>query len=343
MFEERQLTREPVSCSVPVTMATASFGSMATKITKWTREKGGRKDFVDATRRSHQALTYHLTENETNKMKELARCDKTRESEGKEGKIEAKEDAVIRRRIEKLRAQLHSFSVGETNKVSVEKSPSEGGDAPTRSLKELKEEAKKRKDLLRTARSYIPPTAQPITPKQRGQRIHTKVLAGRAVQVREKQERIREREEYDSKWAERVIENHEKYEDDKWREKLERIEKKEKLKKDLDEQCVELARRRKTAWANLVDVRKDIELSDQLHEKHQQHWKTESNKAKLQYREKARQEIQDINDRKLQEALRDEELKAEDLRYSAFKRAYARRVKQRILDKMHGRRPTTQV
>ncbi|XP_066946976.1 golgin subfamily A member 6-like protein 22 [Macrobrachium rosenbergii] len=327
-------------------MATASFGSMATKITKWTREKGGRKDFVDATRRSHQPLTYHLSEHETNKMKELARYDKTRESEGKEDKIEAKEDAVIRKRIEKLRAQLHSFSVGEvflfSNKVSVEKTPSEG-DAPPKSLKELKEEAKKRKDLLRTARSYIPPTAQPITPKQRGQRIHTKVLAGRAVQVREKQERIREREEYDAKWAERVIENHERYEDDKWREKLERIEKKEKLKKDLDEQCVELARRRKTARANLVDVRKDIELSDQLHERHQQHWKTESNKAKLQYREKALKEIQDINDRKLQEAIREEELKAEDLRYSAFKRAYARRVKQRILDKMHGRRPTTQV
>ncbi|XP_068250144.1 tropomyosin alpha-1 chain-like [Palaemon carinicauda] len=325
-------------------MATASFGCMATKITKWTREKGGRKDFVDATRRSHQPLAYHLSEHEKNKMKELARNEKSKEKDGEDRKILAKEDAVIRKRIEKLRAQLHNFSVGElqNNKVSAEKSPSEG-DAPKKSFSELKEEAERRKDLLRTARAYIPPTTQPITPKQRGQRIHTKVLAGRAVQVQEKKERIRDKEEYDAKWAERVIQNQEQYEEDKWREKLEKIEKKEKLKKDLDKQCVERAGQRVAVRNKLVDIRKDIELSDQLHERHQQHWKMESNKVKLQNREKALKEIQDINDRKLQEAIREEEMKEEDLRYSAFKRAYARRVKQRILDKMHGKRPTIQI
>lgn len=94
---------------------------MATKITKWTREKGSAKDFVDATRRSHQPLAHHLTLHHTAKLRELARRETTEGKREKqqqqqqqvEEERESREDAVVRRRIEWLRAQLHEVTLGD--------------------------------------------------------------------------------------------------------------------------------------------------------------------------------------------------------------------------------------
>lgn len=98
-------------------MATASpQTNMATKITKWTRERGGRKDFVDATRRSHQKLKIHLKGQDAHQMRELARYEKKHADasyQEMEMKLEAREDVVIRRRIEQLRAQLHDVTLQE--------------------------------------------------------------------------------------------------------------------------------------------------------------------------------------------------------------------------------------
>lgn len=92
---------------------------MTTKITKWTRERGGRKDFVDATRQSHQKLKVHLNGQEVDQMRELARYEKKKADENYQEmgeRLEAREDAVIRRRIEQLRAQLHDVTVEEVKK-----------------------------------------------------------------------------------------------------------------------------------------------------------------------------------------------------------------------------------
>lgn len=61
-------------------------------------------------------------------------------------------------------------------------------------------------------------------------------------------------------------------------------------------------------------------------------------REKQRKRRELLKEIEKVGEVKLQEALKDEELKEADLHYSTVKRAYARRIKQRIIDKMHGKK-----
>ena len=82
---------------------------MATAITKWTREKGGRKDFVDSTRRSHQPLRVILSSSDAARMREMAGLGREEAGKG----MEEREDVMVRRRIEKLRALLHDVNLEE--------------------------------------------------------------------------------------------------------------------------------------------------------------------------------------------------------------------------------------
>lgn len=65
----------------------------------------------------------------------------------------------------------------------------------------------------------------------------------------------------------------------------------------------------------------------------------QAEEEKQRKRDTALREIEEIRRYKLSEAAREDQLRDEDLRYSAFRRAYARRVKQRVLDKMQGKKP----
>lgn len=59
------------------------------------------------------------------------------------------------------------------------------------------------------------------------------MLQERAVQVKEKKGRIKEKKEDDDMWGEIVAKNHELYQDDLWREKFAKIENRDRLKDDL--------------------------------------------------------------------------------------------------------------
>ena len=47
-------------------------GAMSTQISKWTRQKGFRKDFVDPTRPTHQPLRVFLSQADLGRLKDLA-------------------------------------------------------------------------------------------------------------------------------------------------------------------------------------------------------------------------------------------------------------------------------
>ena len=107
---------------------------MATKLTKWTPGKKCDKDYADPVRRGHQKLPFKLQPLEGRQMKNLASTedkDKTSRLEEKEvisssekdsklydqpwrRRIEFREshdEAVLRKRLERLRAQLHSVNI----------------------------------------------------------------------------------------------------------------------------------------------------------------------------------------------------------------------------------------
>ncbi|KAG7170318.1 trichohyalin-like [Homarus americanus] len=316
---------------------------MATKITKWTRERGGRKDFVDPTRRSHQRLKIHLTGQDTVKMRELAKWKEKDNSENKqerEEKREDREDRVIRKRIEKLRAQLHDVTLHEEKQQRRESRQQEREEVPRRGVEELRREADKGKAALVRVRTYIPTVPAPTTPKQRARTIHAKVLEQRAVQVKEKRERVRQRQEDDDYWAKVVIKNQERFKDDQWYEHLQKIEKKDKLRKELDRLCEEREARRAEERAELQRLRQEVEVSDQVYLHYHQHLDRQAAQEKIRKREELLNQIEKVRTTRQQEAMKEDEQKEGDLRYSAVRRAYARRIKQRILDKMQGKRTT---
>ncbi|XP_069994890.1 apical junction molecule [Penaeus vannamei] len=328
-------------------MVTASLSVMATRISKWTRERGGRKDFVDPTRKSHQPLKIHLSEIETRKLRGLATAEgREEEPRGKERTFEGKEDSVMRRRIEKLRAELHGFALEEghprpASQTGIKGDEEEAGKAQIkrRTVEELQKEAAERRRTLRRVRSYIPPKVIPTTPKERGRKIHAKMLQERAVQVKEKKGRIKEKKEDDDMWGEIVAKNHELYQDDLWREKFAKIENRDRLKDDLAKLCAERQARDAAEQAERVRMRQNIEGSDQVFHLYRMHMHRQAEEEKRRKRDAALREIEGIRRCKLSEAAQEDRLRDEDLRYSAFRRAYARRVKQRVLDKMQGKRP----
>ena len=61
------------------------------------------------------------------------------------------------------------------------------------------------------------------------------VLKTLPVQVKERQERRRQRQEEDAVWAQRVRQNQRIFEEDLERERREKEQKKDKIKKDLDQ------------------------------------------------------------------------------------------------------------
>ncbi|XP_037794150.1 stress response protein NST1-like [Penaeus monodon] len=327
-------------------MVTASPSIMATRISKWTRERGGRKDFVDPTRKSHQPLKIHLSEIETRKLRDLATKRKEEETRNKEITLEGKEESVMRRRIEKLRAELHGFALDEDQPrpasdrggKGVEKDAGEG-QIKRKTVEELRREAAQRNRILNRVRRYIPPKVVPTTPKERGRKIHAKMLQERAVQMKEKKSRIKEKKENDDMWGEIVARNHELFQDDLWREQFEKIENRDRLKDDLAKLCAERQARDAAEQAERVRMRQNIEGSDQVFHQYRMHVHRQAEEEKQRKRDTALREIEEIRRYKLSEAAREDQLRDEDLRYSAFRRAYARRVKQRVLDKMQGKKP----
>ncbi|XP_071524433.1 uncharacterized protein [Panulirus ornatus] len=211
-------------------------------------------------------------------------------------------------------------------------------ETPSRSVEELRLEADGRQKVLARVRTYIRATPAPTTPDQRAQTIHAKVVEERAVQVREKAERVRQKEEEEAKWARVVLKNRQQFEEDQRRERHLKTEKKERLRKELDVLCQEREERRAEERARLQRLRQDAESSDQAYLLYHQHLATVAAQEKLRKRDELLNEIEKVKATKLQEALKEEEEREADLRYSAVKRAYARRVKQRILDKMKGKK-----
>ncbi|XP_047494029.1 uncharacterized protein LOC125042440 [Penaeus chinensis] len=140
-------------------------------------------------------------------------------------------------------------------------------------------------------------------------------------------------------WGVIVAKNHELYQDDLWREKFEKIENRDRLKDDLAKLCVERQARDAAEQAERVRLRQNIEGSDQVFHQYRMHMHRQAEEEKQRKRDVALREIEEIRRDKLLEAAREDQLRDEDLRYSAFRRAYARRVKQRVLDKMQGKRP----
>ncbi|XP_042890928.1 stress response protein nst1-like [Penaeus japonicus] len=322
---------------------------MATRITKWTRERGGRKDFADPTRKSHKPLKIHLSEFETKKLRELATAEEREEERRNEERTYVgKEESVMRKRIEKLRAELHGFGLDEKQSGPASEkggrggegeSESKGGQPKKKTAEELQREAAERKKVLNRVRRYIPPKVVPTTPKERSRTIHAKMLQERAVQMKEKKNRIRERKENEDKWGEIVKVNHENYQDDLWREKFSKIENRDRLKDDLDKLCAERRARDAAEEEERVRMRQNIEGSDLVHHQYRIHMHNKAEEEKQRKRDAALREIDAIRRYKLSEAAQEDQLRDEDLRYSAFRRAYARRVKQRVLDKMQGKRP----
>ncbi|KAK8387495.1 hypothetical protein O3P69_018202 [Scylla paramamosain] len=303
---------------------------MATTITKWTREKGGRKDFVDPTRRSHQRLRVVLSSSDAARMREMAeRC---REEAGR--RLEDREDVMVRRRIERLRALLHDVTLEKEEKKH---SPLHSR-VDSKSVEDLREEAVSRSRALGKVRKYLPPPAAPITPQERGERIHAQVLKALPVQVKERQERRRQRREEDAMWAQRVRQNQRLFEEDLERERREKEQKKEKVKKDLDQLCKERAGLRQEESDLILRRRQELERSHQVYHRYQQHQDAQAAKEKERKREELLKEIEKVKAERLKEAVREEQLREEQLRYSAVKRAFARHVKQKTLDKMQGKR-----
>ncbi|XP_053637437.2 uncharacterized protein [Cherax quadricarinatus] len=318
---------------------------MATKVTKWTRERGGRKDFADPTRRSHQRLQINITGLDAAMMRDMAKYkggDNVGKRQEKEVKMESREDAVIRKRIEELRAQLHDVTLKEEakqgNKVEAVK------EAAGKTVKELQQEADSRRQLLARVRTFIPVTPSPITPKQRAHTIHTEMLEERARQVQEKTERVRQRQEEDARWARVVRRNRDEFEEDLWKEHLHKINKRETLKKDLDNLCAEREASREEERRHLQRLREEVENSGKVYLQYHHHIRTQvtprtqAAQEKLRKRKEFLAEIEAVRASRLQEALKEDEQRESELRYSAAKRAYARKVKQRILDKMKGKR-----
>ncbi|XP_045584006.1 uncharacterized protein [Procambarus clarkii] len=312
---------------------------MATKITKWTRERGGQKDFADLTRRSHQRLKICLTSHDAAKMRELAQCatrGDTQKRQESSRKLESREDAVIRRKIERLRAQLHDVTLSEETQ---QQSPAKAEkDLAKRSVEELQREAQKRQRIVTRARTLVPTTPAPTTPKQRAHTIHEQVLKERARQVKEKEERVREHLEEEARWARVVVRNQQQFKEDRWKQHLHKTHKKEAFKKDLDRLCEERAASRETERAHLQRLRQELEGSEQVYLQYQHHLHTQAAQEKVRKREELLNEIEQVRARQLQEAQKEDETRESHLRYSAAKRAYARRIKQRILDKMKGKR-----
>ncbi|XP_050700710.1 uncharacterized protein LOC126987621 [Eriocheir sinensis] len=307
----------------------------ATAITKWTREKGGRKDFVDHTRRSHQPLRVILSSGEAARMRELAGLGRDEEAgTGQEARLEDREDAVTRKRIEKLRALLHDTTLEEDEVAAAPPQPRPA----SRGVEELRREAESRSRALGRVRTYLPPPATPTTPQERGDRIHAQVLKTLPVQVKEREERRRLKKEDDDKWALNVRQNQRRFEEDQEKERREKDERKERHKKDLDVLCKEQAGRRQEERNQILRRRQELETSHQVYHRYQQHQDAQAALAKERKREELLREIEKVKAERRMEAEVEERLREEQLRYSAVKRAFARRVKQKTLDKMQGKR-----
>ncbi|XP_045103956.1 vicilin-like seed storage protein At2g18540 [Portunus trituberculatus] len=305
---------------------------MATTITKWTREKGTRKDFVDHTRRSHQRLRVVLSSSDAARMREMAG---RRQGEEAGRRLEDREDVMVRRRIERLRALLHDVTLEKEEKK--QHSPGHCR-VDSRSVEDLREEAVSRTRALGKVRKYLPPPAAPITPLERGEKIHAQVLKALPVQVKERQERRKQLQEEDAMWAQRVRQNQRLFEEDLERERREKEQKKNKVKKDLDQLCKERAGLRQEESNLILRGRQELEKSHQVYHRYQQHQDAQAAKEKERKREELLKEIEKVKAERLKEAVREEQLREEQLRYSAVKRAFARHVKQKTLDKMQGKR-----
>ncbi|XP_053637440.2 uncharacterized protein [Cherax quadricarinatus] len=217
-------------------------------------------------------------------------------------------------------------------------------EAAGKTVKELQQEADSRRQLLARVRTFIPVTPSPITPKQRAHTIHTEMLEERARQVQEKTERVRQRQEEDARWARVVRRNRDEFEEDLWKEHLHKINKRETLKKDLDNLCAEREASREEERRHLQRLREEVENSGKVYLQYHHHIRTQvtprtqAAQEKLRKRKEFLAEIEAVRASRLQEALKEDEQRESELRYSAAKRAYARKVKQRILDKMKGKR-----
>ena len=86
---------------------------MATKVTKWTREKKSNKDFVDPVRKAHQKLPLRLKSDDGKNLKNLAREEIIIRPLWKE-KVEfceSHDEAVLRKRLERLKYQLKALDL----------------------------------------------------------------------------------------------------------------------------------------------------------------------------------------------------------------------------------------
>ncbi|KAK4297553.1 hypothetical protein Pmani_030044 [Petrolisthes manimaculis] len=327
---------------------------MATKITKWTRDKPSvNNEFVDPTRRSHQPLAHHLTAQHTHTLYQLATQQQHKEDDDKQRKNinESREDAVVRRRIAWLRAQLHEVTLGDKSptrgspkapKATGRKQEEEEEDEKVteEEVERLRKEADKRKEVLSRVRTYIPVPPSPVTPKERGRKIHAKVVEVRREQVKEKEEQRQQKRREEEGWSRRTLLNQQKAEEQIWREQEEQRLKRDKLRRDLDILCEEREKARVEERKKVERQRQDLNYSHHVYNIYSTQQDQQAAIEKKKRREELEQEIAKVKEARAWDEEQEATRREEELRYSEVKRAFARRVKQSTLDKMKGKRIT---
>ncbi|XP_076049355.1 uncharacterized protein LOC143030035 [Oratosquilla oratoria] len=324
----------------------------ATRITKWTREKGGRRDFVDPTRRSHARSALRLDPVRSSRLLQLAQGgpSKGAPSEGDPGSVVGREKdpevAQLRRRISQLRAHLSELGINDIPPpVAPPRSSSPASPAPDKpqepskeSLEALKEAARRRALHLQRVRRNMPRKKEILTPDQRASIIKKEVLQELPKQRATKLEAQKVRQEEEAAWARQIEREQRQYVQDLLREKELVRAKQQRLKKELQALCEEKNQREEKKKEKEKEEKEAKEYKDYLYWKYQEENEAQKAKDKERLRREAEKEIEKAKQWRQEEEARSRMDDERILAYSLAKRAYARQMKHKHMQRIRGHR-----
>ncbi|KAK4312551.1 hypothetical protein Pmani_016018 [Petrolisthes manimaculis] len=182
-------------------------------------------------------------------------------------------------------------------------------------VERLRKEADKRKEVLSRVRTYIPVPPSPVTPKERGHKIHAKVVEVRREQVKEKEEQRQQKRREEEGWSRRTLLNQQKAEEQIWREQEEQRLKRDKLRRDLDILCDENEKAKVEERKKMERQRQDLNYSHHVYNIYSTHQDQQAAIEKKKRREELEREIAKVKEAWAWDEEQEATRREEELRY----------------------------